>query len=165
MDCGTVRCFTSRDLDQEIVSQRSADTGNLRRCHAVQLNAQFSTRSFQLEDTFSSRRRLRREEFHERGTRKLGIPTVADRVAQTVVLRQLEARPILDILHQYLLDIQLEILPKSPEGRAVRYAVKNWTALTRYDDDGHLEIDNNRTEQSVRGIVSGELLCTSSLSV
>ena len=70
-------------------------------------------------------------------------------------LRQLEARPILDKLHQYLLDIQLEVLPKSPEGRAVRYALKNWTALTRYADDGHLEIDNNRTEQSIRGIAVG----------
>jgi transposase len=47
-------------------------------------------------------------------------------------LRQLEARPILDQLYQYLLDIQLEVLPKSPEGRAVRYALKNWTTLTRY---------------------------------
>ncbi|MGC2658699.1 MAG: transposase [Bryobacteraceae bacterium] len=70
-------------------------------------------------------------------------------------LPQLEARPILEKLHQYLLDIQLEILPKSPEGRALRYALKNWTALTRYADDGHLEIDNNRTEQSIRGIAVG----------
>ena len=31
-----------------------------------------------------------------------------------------------------LLEIQLEVLPKSPEGRAVRYALKNWQALTRY---------------------------------
>jgi transposase len=70
-------------------------------------------------------------------------------------MRKLEARPILNKLHQYLLDIQLEILPKSPEGRAVRYALKNWTALTRYADDGHLEIDNNRVEQTIRGIAVG----------
>ena len=75
--------------------------------------------------------------------------------ADRLEMRKLEARPILDKLHQYLLDIQLEILPKSPEGRAVRYALKNWTALTRYADDGHLEIDNNRTEQSIRGIAVG----------
>jgi transposase len=75
--------------------------------------------------------------------------------AERLEHRKLEARPILDKLHQYLLDIQLEVLPKSPEGRAVRYALKNWTALTRYTEDGHLEIDNNRTEQSIRGIAVG----------
>jgi transposase len=84
----------------------------------------------------------------EKGARGL---TPEDRLA----LRQLEARPILEKLHQYLLDIQLEILPKSPEGRAVRYALKNWTALTRYAGDGHLAIDNNRTEQTIRGIAVG----------
>src|SRR3954454_19469782 len=51
-------------------------------------------------------------------------------------LRQIYARPILDKLHQYLLEIQAEVLPKSPEGRAVRYALKNWTALNRYSEDG-----------------------------
>lgn len=70
-------------------------------------------------------------------------------------LRQLEARPILDKLHRYLLEIQLEVLPKSPEGRAVRYAVKNWKALTRYIEDGNLQIDNNRTEQTIRGVAVG----------
>jgi hypothetical protein len=39
-------------------------------------------------------------------------------------LRQLEARPIPENLHQYLTEIQVEVLPKSPEGRAVRYALK-----------------------------------------
>ena len=70
-------------------------------------------------------------------------------------LRQLQARPILDKLHQYLVDIQAEVLPKSPEGRAVRYALKNWKALTRYSEDGNLEIDNNRTERTIRGVAVG----------
>ena len=60
-------------------------------------------------------------------------------------LRRLESRPILTKLHDYLLEIEAEVLPKSPEGRAVRYTLKNWTALTRYCDDGDLEIDNNAT--------------------
>jgi hypothetical protein len=70
-------------------------------------------------------------------------------------LRQLESRLILDKLRNYLLAIQLEVLPKSPEGRAVRYALKNWAALTRYSEDGNLEIDNNRTERTIRGIAVG----------
>jgi transposase len=80
-------------------------------------------------------------------------------------MRKLEACPILHKLHQYLLDIQVEVLPKSPAGRAVRYALKNWMALSRYADEGHLEIDNNRTEQSIRGIAVGSSLCTSFSSV
>lgn len=70
-------------------------------------------------------------------------------------LRQLQSRPILDKLHEYLLEIQAEVLPKSPEGRAVRYTLKNWTALTRYCEDPDLEIDNNGTERSIRGIAVG----------
>ena len=70
-------------------------------------------------------------------------------------LRQLSARPLLDRLHNYLEEIQAEILPKSPAGRAVRYTLKNWTALTRYCEDGNLEIDNNATERSIRGIAVG----------
>ncbi len=70
-------------------------------------------------------------------------------------LRQLESRPILDKLHGYLLEIQAEVLPKSPEGRAVRYTLKNWTALPRYCEDGDLQIDNNATERAIRGVAVG----------
>lgn len=74
---------------------------------------------------------------------------------QRLRLRQLQSRPILDKLHAYLLEILAEVLPKSPEGRAVRYTLKNWTALTRYVDDGDLEIDNNATERAIRGVAVG----------
>jgi hypothetical protein len=39
-------------------------------------------------------------------------------------LRQVESRAILANLHDYLAEIQQEVLPKSPEGRAVRYTLK-----------------------------------------
>jgi transposase len=70
-------------------------------------------------------------------------------------LRKTESQPILDKLREYLLEIQMEVLPKSPEGRAARYALKNWTALTRYAEDGNLEIDNNATERAIRGVAVG----------
>jgi transposase len=70
-------------------------------------------------------------------------------------LRQLQSQPILDKLRNYLLEIQAEVLPKSPEGRAVRYTLKNWTALTRYCEDGDLQIDNNATERAIRGVAVG----------
>ena len=70
-------------------------------------------------------------------------------------LRKLESLPILGKLRDYFTEIQTEILPKSPEGRAVRYALKNWTALTRYCEDGDLAIDNNATERAIRGVAVG----------
>ena len=70
-------------------------------------------------------------------------------------LRHLQSQPILEKLRNYLLEIQVEVLPKSPEGRAVRYTLKNWTALTRYCEDGDLQIDNNATERAIRGVAVG----------
>ena len=48
--------------------------------------------------------------------------------------------------------------PPAAEGRppqAIRYALGNWTALVRYADDGRLEIDNNRAENTLRGVALG----------
>ena len=70
-------------------------------------------------------------------------------------LRQERSRPILEKLHTYLSELQVEVLPKSPEGRAVRYTLKNWTALTRYCEDGDLQIHNNGTERAIRGVAVG----------
>lgn len=35
---------------------------------------------------------------------------------------------------------------KSDTAAAIRYALSRWLALTRYVDDGQLEIDNNAAE-------------------
>jgi hypothetical protein len=70
-------------------------------------------------------------------------------------LRQHDSKPVLGKLRDYLVEIGAEVLPKSPAGRAVRYCLKNWTALTRYADDGDLEIDNGATERALRGVAVG----------
>jgi transposase len=36
------------------------------------------------------------------------------------------------------------VLPKSPRGDAIGYAVRQWVPLTRDLHDGRIEIDNNR---------------------
>ena len=74
---------------------------------------------------------------------------------QLRLLREEVSRPVLGQLHAYLLKIRDELLPKSEPGQAVAYILKNWVALTRYLDDGHLSIDNNHTERSLRGIAIG----------
>jgi len=38
---------------------------------------------------------------------------------------------------------------------AIRYALSRWDALVRYIDDGHIEIDNNAAERSLRGVALG----------
>ena len=58
-------------------------------------------------------------------------------------LRQEKSKPILEDLRAYLQREQPQVLPKSPEGEAIAYTLSNWKALTRYSDDGDLEIDNN----------------------
>ena len=61
----------------------------------------------------------------------------------------------MDDIKAYLEREQPQVLPKSPEGQAVAYALSNWKALARYCEDGDLEIDNNGTERSLRGIAVG----------
>jgi transposase len=44
---------------------------------------------------------------------------------------------------------------KSDTTVAIRYALSRWDALTRYIEDGHIEIDNNAAERSLRGVALG----------
>jgi len=71
------------------------------------------------------------------------------------LVREQGARPVLEKLHAYLLEIQDQLLPKSEAGQAANYILKNWTALTRYCDHPDLSIDNNHTERSLRGWAVG----------
>jgi transposase len=86
----------------------------------------------------------------EKRARKAGVVGEGLRL-----LRQQVSMPVIEQLHEYLLKIRVEVLPKSEAGKAVAYALKNWTALTRYCQDGDLSIDNNHTERSLRGIAVG----------
>lgn len=75
-----------------------------------------------------------------------------DTIYQT---RQLKAKPILTTIKTLVEENQLKILPKSLLGKAVHYLLTHWSALTRYLEDGRLEIDNNRTERSIKPFVIG----------
>jgi len=69
--------------------------------------------------------------------------------------RQVRAGPELDDLRAWL-DQSLSGLPKKGElTTAIRYALSNWIALTRYRDDGRLEIDNNAAERALRTVALG----------
>jgi hypothetical protein len=70
-------------------------------------------------------------------------------------LRQERSLPILTDIEAYLKREQPQVLPKSPIGDAIAYALNNWAALVRYTEDGALEIDNNAAERSLRGVAVG----------
>jgi hypothetical protein len=47
------------------------------------------------------------------------------------------------------------ILPKSPMGQAITYALNQWDALCVYTTDGALAIDNNASENALRRVAIG----------
>jgi hypothetical protein len=75
---------------------------------------------------------------------------------QRKALRQDKSKPILDKLLPELEKAVAANLPESPLGKAAKYCTNEWSALTRYLDDGRLEIDNNLTENAIRPSAVGK---------
>ncbi len=75
--------------------------------------------------------------------------------AERKALRGEQARPVLDKIAHWLTDMQPRVLPKSPLGEAIAYVKTRWTALTRYLEDGRLEIDNSQVERLIRIVAVG----------
>jgi hypothetical protein len=70
-------------------------------------------------------------------------------------VRQARARPLLDNLRHWMENTLRSLSTKSETAGAIRYALSHWRALTRYVDDGLLEIDNSAAERSLRAVVMG----------
>jgi transposase len=70
-------------------------------------------------------------------------------------VRQERAGPLLDALHAWLAATLQTVSTKSDLAGAIKYALVRWPALTRYRDDGRIEIDNNSAERSIRPVVLG----------
>jgi len=49
---------------------------------------------------------------------------------------------------------------KSDRTAAILYALNRWAALTRYCDDGTLEIDDSTAERALRGVAISDSLHT-----
>ena len=64
-------------------------------------------------------------------------------------------KPLLDFLRQWFEATLSKLSRKSETTVAIRYALSRWDALTRYIEDGHIEIDNNAAERSLRGVALG----------
>ena len=70
-------------------------------------------------------------------------------------VRQAQSKPLLDSLQQWFEATLPKLSRKSDTTAAIRYALTRWDALTRYIEDGHIEIDNNAAERSLRGVALG----------
>jgi hypothetical protein len=82
------------------------------------------------------------------------VAKLADETAK-VHYRQAHARPVLTQIDTWLKQNKDQVLPKSPMGEAIGYALNNWLALNRYIDFGYLAIDNNPAERALRMIAIG----------
>lgn len=72
---------------------------------------------------------------------------------QRYALRQEKAKPLTEKFKQWLDEMYPTTLPQSPLGKAMMYCINLWSGLTRFLDDGRLEIDNNLTEQQIKPLV------------
>ena len=70
-------------------------------------------------------------------------------------IRQARARPLLESLRAWLESCLTKLSKKSDTTVAVKYALGRWEALTRYVEDGSLEIDNNAAERALRAVALG----------
>jgi len=70
-------------------------------------------------------------------------------------VRQSRARPLLDELRKWMEKALRSLSSKSETAAAIRYALSRWRALTRYTDDGLLEIDNSAAERALRAVALG----------
>jgi len=70
-------------------------------------------------------------------------------------VRMLRSRPLLQSLRDWFEVSLTKLSRKSDTTAAIRYALGLWPALTRYCDDGRLEIDNNAAERALRVVALG----------
>jgi hypothetical protein len=67
--------------------------------------------------------------------------------------RQEKAKPLLAQFYQWL--EKANVPPNTAFGKAIQYCKNQWPKLSRYIEDGELNIDNNRAERAVKPFVIG----------
>lgn len=69
--------------------------------------------------------------------------------------RQARSRPLVEEMHTWLSETLGRISGGSALAKASRYALKHWSGLVRFLDDGRLELDTNTVERAIRPITLG----------
>lgn len=70
-------------------------------------------------------------------------------------LREQQAPPLLDKIHEQILAMSRIVLPKSAAGKACSYTLRLWKRLTIFLEYAELELSNNLAENSMRPIAMG----------
>jgi transposase len=70
-------------------------------------------------------------------------------------IRQMRGRTLVEELHVWMNKTLAKISRKSDTAGAIRYALSRWRALTRYLDDGRIELDNSAAERALRAVALG----------
>jgi hypothetical protein len=71
------------------------------------------------------------------------------------VVRQERSKPLVDGLHGWLMTQLERVSGKSALAEAIRYALRHWTGLVLFLEDGRLELDTNSIERAIRPITLG----------
>jgi transposase len=71
-------------------------------------------------------------------------------------MRVWQSQPVLDRLRRAMSLVRRRTLPQGLLGQAIDYTLKRWEALTRFVEDGMLEIDNNLIENAIRPSALGK---------
>ncbi len=72
-----------------------------------------------------------------------------------LVARQARCVPLLTALLAFYQTSLTRISHKSDLAKAIRYSTRRWEALTRYTQDGRLEMTNNAAERAIRPLTLG----------
>ncbi len=83
--------------------------------------------------------------------RKLAELAPEERYKQRLEL----SRPVLEAFSTWIKFQTPWVLPKSALGQAIAYCKSQWPKLIAFLQDGRLEIDNNRSERSIKPFVIG----------
>jgi transposase len=75
--------------------------------------------------------------------------------AQRCAARRERSRPLLDAMKAWMDATLKRLSQKSETAKAIRYALTRWESLSRYCDDGRIEIDNNAAERALRCVALG----------
>ncbi len=71
---------------------------------------------------------------------------------QRRAVRQQRSRPIVEALHAWFQEQLPRLSGASPLAAAIRYALRHWSGLVVFLDDGRLEMDTNVVERGMKGV-------------
>jgi len=73
---------------------------------------------------------------------------------QRLELRKEQTIPAMETFHEWLKQ-EIHVLPQSLIGKAVHYALNQWSWFKPFQEDGRIELSNNLIENSIRPVAIG----------